>query len=61
MRLQKVKLDWDSLGFNLIPTRSMYSAMCRLGENWSNGSLIPFGNIGIISSCSSLKLWTRSL
>ena len=45
MRLQKVKLDWDSLGFNLIPTRSMYSAMCRLGENWSNGSLIPFGNI----------------
>ena len=45
MRLQKAKLDWDSLGFNLIPTRSMYSAMCCEGENWSNGSLIPFGNI----------------
>ena len=45
MQLNKAQVNWDSLGFDLIKTRSMYSAKCHIGENWSKGSLIPFGNI----------------
>ena len=45
MPLKKAVVDWDSLGFDLLKTRSMYSANCRAGENWENGSLIPYGNI----------------
>ena len=45
MKLKKAVVDWDSLGFDLFKTRSMYSANCRVGENWENGSLIPYGNI----------------
>ncbi len=45
MRLKKANINWDSLGFDLFKTRSMYSATCGVGEDWSNGSLIPFGNI----------------
>ena len=45
MSLKKEIIDWDSLGFDLLKTRSMYSANCRVGENWKNGSLVPFGNI----------------
>ena len=45
MPLKKAIVDWDSLGFNFLETRSMYSANCNVGEDWENGSLIPFGNI----------------
>ena len=45
MTLKKAAIDWDSLEFNLLKTRSMYSANCCIGENWENGSLIPYGNI----------------
>ena len=45
MPLKKAAVDWDSLGFDLLKTRSMYSANCRVGEGWENGSLIPYGNI----------------
>ena len=45
MSLKKAIIDWDSLGFDLLKTRSMYSANCRAGENWKNGSLVPYGNI----------------
>ena len=29
MPLKKAAVDWDSLGFDLLKTRSMYSANCR--------------------------------
>ena len=45
MSLKKAVVDWDSLGFDLLKTRSMYSANCRVGESWEIGSLIPYGNI----------------
>ena len=45
MALKKGIINWDSLGFDLLETRSMYSAYCRAGQNWENGSLIPYGNI----------------
>ena len=44
MKLKKVTIDWDSLGFNLVKTRSMFTAECKSGEKWENGSLIPYGN-----------------
>ena len=45
MKLKKIKIDWDALGFNLVKTKSMFTADCQSGENWENGSLIPYGNI----------------
>ena len=45
MKLKKITIDWDSLGFNLVKTRSMFTAECQSGEKWENGSLIPYGNI----------------
>ena len=45
MKLKKIKIDWDGLGFNLVKTKSMFTADCQSGENWENGSLIPSGNI----------------
>ena len=45
MPLKKASVNWDSLGFDLLETRSMYSANCCVGENWEKGSLIPYGNI----------------
>jgi len=45
LNLKKAKIDWDSLGFDLVETRSMYMATCRNGDEWTSGSLVPFGNI----------------
>ncbi|MAL64728.1 MAG: branched chain amino acid aminotransferase [Candidatus Marinimicrobia bacterium] len=45
MTLKKANINWDSLGFDLVQTRSMYTAYCRAGQNWEKGSLIPYGNI----------------
>ncbi len=56
-----IKIDWDSLGFNVIETKSMFKATCKQGETWKEGGLVPYGKIGIISSCWCFKLWTRML
>ena len=45
MTLKKANINWDSLGFDLVQTRTMYTAYCRAGQNWEKGSLIPYGNI----------------
>ena len=39
------KIDWDNLGFNVVETRSMFKAKCRIGEEWKLGGLIPYGTI----------------
>ncbi|GIS73128.1 MAG: hypothetical protein CM1200mP10_27050 [Candidatus Neomarinimicrobiota bacterium] len=31
------KIDWDNLGFNVVETRSMFKAKCRIGEEWKLG------------------------
>lgn len=42
-----VDLDWDNMGFGLVNTDYMYVMKCSIGESFSKGELVPFGNIEI--------------
>ena len=50
-----VKIDWDNLGFNVVETRSMYKAMCRIREEWKIGGLIPYGTIELSPAAGVLN------
>ena len=49
------KIDWDNLGFNVVETRSMYMARCRIGEKWKSGGLIPYGPIELSPAAGVLN------
>jgi branched-chain amino acid aminotransferase len=49
------KIDWDNLGFNIVETRSMYKARCRIGEEWKLGGLIPYGTIELSPAAGVLN------
>ncbi|XP_074294305.1 branched-chain amino acid aminotransferase 2, chloroplastic-like [Silene latifolia] len=38
-------IDWDNLGFGLLPTDYMYVMKCARGENFQKGELRRYGNI----------------
>ncbi len=48
-------IDWDSIGFNLIETKSMYKAICEKEDSWSSGGLVPFGNIALSPAAGVLN------
>lgn len=52
---ESVDLDWDSLGFGLVHTDYMYTMKCSRGESFSEGELVPFGNIEISPSAGVLN------
>lgn len=39
------EIDWDKLGFGLTPTDYMYVMKCSRDEEFTEGQLIPYGNI----------------
>ena len=43
----KPNIDWDSLGFNVTETKSMFRSTCAIGEKWSGGDLIPYSDISL--------------
>ncbi len=45
--MQTADFDWDSLTFAFTTTDEMYVAKCKLGEEWSEGALEPFGDVRI--------------
>ncbi|XP_014508284.1 branched-chain-amino-acid aminotransferase 2, chloroplastic isoform X2 [Vigna radiata var. radiata] len=47
------EVNWDELGFNLVTTDYMYVMKCAKGDKFSEGSLLPYGNIEI-SPCSGI-------
>ena len=49
------KIDWDNLGFNVVETRSMYKASCRIGEEWKLGGLVPYGTIELSPAAGVLN------
>ena len=49
------KIDWDNLGFNVVETRSMFKASCRIGEEWKLGGLIPYGTIELSPAAGVLN------
>ena len=49
------KIDWENLGFDVMETRSMYKARCRIGEEWELGGLIPYGTIELSPAAGVLN------
>ncbi|KAM5549837.1 hypothetical protein ABKV19_000992 [Rosa sericea] len=48
-------INWDDLGFGLIPIDYMYTMKCSDGENFSQGHLSPFGKIELCPSAGILN------
>ncbi|KAG5023239.1 hypothetical protein JHK85_019581 [Glycine max] len=48
-------INWDELGFSLVPTDYMYVMKCAKGDKFSQGSIVPFGNIEISPSAGILN------
>jgi len=55
MELKKQNIDWDNLGFNVHPTRSMWQGSCKFDAEWKNGELISYGNIEISPAAGVLN------
>ena len=55
MNLKKPNIDWDSLGFNPIETRSMFIANCPIDGKWESGSLVPYGKIELSPAAGVLN------
>ncbi|XP_057537013.1 branched-chain-amino-acid aminotransferase 2, chloroplastic-like [Amaranthus tricolor] len=49
------EIDWDSLGFGLTPTDYMYMLKCSKNEEFTNGKLIPYGNIELSPAAAVLN------
>ncbi len=50
-----IKINWDSLGFDIVETKSMYTAQCKQKGQWESGSLVPFGNISLSPAAGVLN------
>lgn len=48
-------MDWDSLGFGLMPTDYMYITKCCEGQNFGQGQLSRYGNIELSPSAGVLN------
>nr|VDC65005.1 unnamed protein product [Brassica rapa] len=48
-------VKWEELGFSLIPTDCMYVAKCRQGESFTEGKIVPYGDISISPCCPILN------
>lgn len=48
-------IDWDSLGFNYYPTKSLYRMDTDDSGNWQEGGLIPFGDISLSPAAGVLN------
>lgn len=55
MTLDPKKIDWDSLGFDALETKSMFKATCKTGESWNGGELIPYGMIALSPTAAVLN------
>ena len=49
------KIDWDDLTFSLTPTKSMFISHWENETNWTDGKLIPFGNISMSPAAGVLN------
>jgi branched-chain amino acid aminotransferase len=50
-----IDIDWDNLGFDVTPTKSMFKATCHGKANWEYGELIPYGNIELSPAANVLN------
>ena len=50
-----IDVDWDNLGFDVTPTKSMFKATCLEKAKWEHGALIPYGNIELSPAANVLN------
>lgn len=48
-------VDWDSLGFGLMPTDFMYVTKCDAGQSFGDGQINRYGNIELSPSAGVLN------
>lgn len=48
-------VDWDNLGFKIMPADYMYTTRCSKDENFEQGQLSPYGNIELSPSAGALN------
>ncbi|KAI5576837.1 hypothetical protein BDE02_09G072100 [Populus trichocarpa] len=48
-------INWDNVGFGLTPTDFMFLMKCPVGDKYSEGHLVPYGNLEISPSSSVLN------
>jgi branched-chain amino acid aminotransferase len=53
-------VKWEELGFALTPIDYMYVAKCRQGESFTQGKIVPYGDISI-SPCSPILNYGQGL
>ncbi|CAA0839697.1 Branched-chain-amino-acid aminotransferase 5-chloroplastic [Striga hermonthica] len=53
--IELAHIDWDNLGFGIVPTDYMYVMKCANGEAFSKGELQRFGNIELSPSAGILN------
>ncbi|KAL0715488.1 hypothetical protein Bca4012_064810 [Brassica carinata] len=53
-------VKWEELGFSLIPTDYMYVSKCKQGEGFSEGEIVPYGDISI-SPCAGILNYGQGL
>lgn len=54
-------VDWDNLGFGLMPTDYMYQMKCRQNGTFERGQVKPYGNIELSPSAGVLNYGQVSL
>jgi len=52
---QKNNIQWESLGFDVIETKSMFRAFYSRNGEWDNGKLIPYGPIKLSPAAGVLN------
>ncbi|KAK9715459.1 hypothetical protein RND81_06G166900 [Saponaria officinalis] len=50
-----VDIDWENVGFGVTPTDYMYVMKCSVDEEFSEGRLIPYGNIELSPAAGVLN------
>jgi branched-chain amino acid aminotransferase len=50
-----INIQWDKLGFDVVPTKSMFKATCSQNETWKNGAIVPYGNIELSPAANVLN------
>lgn len=53
--VETVDLDWDNLGFGLVPTDFMYVMKCSQNGSFSKGEFLRFGPIELSPSSGVLN------
>eukprot|EP00227_Mantoniella_beaufortii_P019682 CAMPEP_0197591158 /NCGR_PEP_ID=MMETSP1326-20131121/12907_1 /TAXON_ID=1155430 /ORGANISM="Genus nov. species nov., Strain RCC2288" /LENGTH=404 /DNA_ID=CAMNT_0043156529 /DNA_START=177 /DNA_END=1391 /DNA_ORIENTATION=- len=51
----KAAVDWDKLGFGLTETAFMFTTSCPIDGEWSEGEIIPYGNLSLSPAAAVLN------